>query len=306
LTAYLVSLPRAFDDTAVDRFIGSVNEHVEAPHLIIDARKNTWIDPTGVVTLFVVGTWLRDRGLPRPRLLLPESKDARACWRAMGVTRHAAACFDLSAPPDLGTARTGSSLALTRLHRDSERPELEPDLPDLTECLRQLAGRLRLKARDVIALAIGIQDVAAALLEGSGAEVWIAAQVYLWRSRLGRLVAVLALGRHGDRPLPGVDWAEGNGPPDSEEQALETLLVHGASRFRLPGGRGGELAALTRTVERLNGRLTLRARRSRASIRPAWDDAGEPVMSALPNFAGILITLIIPQPTPDHNPPGPH
>ncbi len=285
----------SFDDGAIDRLLGDlITARDERRRLVIDATRTLWVDPAGLVSLFVVGAWVREAGLPRPHLLVPENRDARAYWSRMGVARHAGEYFDVHGDLPSSEARPDSPLiTLTRLTPDVDGSVGEDPLGDLLDrVIGLLRSQLGLGAARAMATAMELVDVAAEMMEDSGTAVWYAAQAYSWRARLGRRVVVLALGCHGYEPRVALEERHAGryGPRWNDATALEAALLHGVTRFADSRPRG--FSGLRRAVSRLDGKLTVRSGTARISLVPDWDD-GEPLVTGLPEQPGTVVWVVV-------------
>ena len=132
------------------------------------------------------------------------------------------------------------------------------------------------------------------IVEHAGTSGWVAVQVYTFRRRLGRRVAVIAVSDAGSgfrRSLEstharrfGERWGDG--------AALEAALIQGVSRFRDPG-RGQGLAGIKGFLDRWKGKISIRSGTARLAIVPAWDD-DLPLADHLPFFPGAQVQITIP------------
>lgn len=296
--AGVVSVDATFDDGAVDRFIRCMSEACEEHRrLIIDATQNRWVGPAGLVSLFIVGDWLHGRDVPKPQLLLPRNTEARAYWGRMGVARHAGDYFDVRGDlQSIEESRDGPLVGVTKWGPGTGyngEPNQREHLIDRIEYL--LRDQLGLGARMALKTALESAEVANDMMNESGSAVWFSAQTFYWRAKLGRQVVVCALGCHGYRPQVALEgrYAAKYGSRWNDAAALEAALLQGISRYCADRPRG--MGALRRAAVRLDGKLTLRSGTARLSLIPSWDQ-DVPLVTDLPEYPGMLLTLIIPQP----------
>jgi hypothetical protein len=294
--AGVVPLDASFDDAAIDRFVQRTSELTgEHRHLIIDATHNRWLGPVGLVSLFVIGDSLRERDFPKPQLLVPTNADTRAYWGRMGVARYAGDYFQVRG--DLASSeggRDGPLIALVRLQPGTDMSVEENPRQDLFERVMDLLrNELGLGAARAMSLAMELLEVAVEMMEESGTAVWYSTQTYFWKAKLGRKVAVFAIGCHGYRLRVALreQYAGINSLRWDDAMALEAALLHGVTRFSDSRPRG--FARLRRAVDRLDGRLTVRSGTARVSIIPSWDQ-GDPLVTELPECPGTLLTLAVP------------
>jgi hypothetical protein len=296
--AGVVPVNATFDDGAIDRFVRCVSEACEKHgRLIIDARHNQWLDPGGLVSLFIVGDWLRDRGFPKAQLLLPRNADTRGYWRRMGVVEYAGDYFDVSGDltPFEG-GRDGPLIPLTRLEASTDFSVGENPQRDLFgRVIDLLRSKLGLGGAVAMTTAIELSEVSSEMMSETGRAVWFSAQTYSWRARLGRRVVLCAFGCHAYRPRAALEerHASRYGSRWDDATALEATLLHGSTRFSATRPRG--LGALRRAATRLDGKLTVRSGTARICMVPSWDQ-GEPMATDLPEYPGTLLTLTTPAP----------
>lgn len=301
--AEMIVVDASFDEGGVDRFVDAATRMPDAPRrLIIDATRVRWLSPAGLVSLFVVGDWLRRRGFPRPHLLLPINASVRGYWARLGVARYAADHFDVHG--DLSPfedARDRSIIALTEVEPRANGSVEGSRLGDLFHRIADvLRGELGLGTTSAVALTLELSEAAAEMMTESGSAVWFSAQTYSWRARLGRRVVICALGCNGYRPRVALEnrHASTYGSRWNDATALEAAFFHGFTRFTAAHAGSRGFVRLRRAASRLDGRVTVRSGTARLSDVPSWDH-GDPLATDLPKYPGTLLTLLIPQRRPE-------
>ncbi len=291
---HVAAIPASFDDRGLDQFAQELGQWPPPERLLVDARGTTWASPYGLVSLLTLGQAIAELGLPKPRLAVPDSDDTRGYWGRVGFFHHAVEYFDLvgKIPKRGADAATDALLPVTRIAAAEDVHEVVGRLQE--GATRILTSELKLEAKATMGFAMALSEACQNIVEHAGTGGWVAAQTYLWRRRLGRKVAVIAVSDAGigfrrslepfEAKKVGDRWGDG--------AALESALLHGVSRFRI-AGRGQGLAGIKRYLLRWHGKVSIRSGTARLSVLPDWDD-DVPLAEHLPMFPGSQVQITIP------------
>jgi hypothetical protein len=218
----------------------------------------------------------------------------------MGVARYVGDYFEVRGElPSFDGGRHGPLIPLTRLQPGADvSAEEDPQRDLFARVIDLMRNELGLGAARAMNTAMEVLEVATEMMEDSGTAVLYSAQVYSWRARLGRRVAVFAVGCHGYRPRVALEERDASryGSRWDDATALEAALLHGVTRFSDTRPRG--FSRLRRAVDRLDGKLTARSGTARISMVPSWDES-EPMVTGLPEYPGSLLSLVLPEPVSD-------
>ena len=290
----VVEVPAYFDDRSFDQFAGGFGDWPPDEKLLVDARGTQWASPYGLIGILTAGQALSEARLDRPLLTVPTSDEVKRYWARIGFFRHAAELFELHGrvPKAALTGPSDVLLDVTPIRAMDDVHEVVQKVNDAS--LRILHGELGLDRNSTMGFSVALSESCQNIVEHAGTSGWVAVQVYTFRRRLGRRVAVIAVSdagigfrrslesthakRFGDR------WGDGT--------ALEAALIQGVSRFRDPS-RGQGFVGIKKFVDRWKAKISIRSGTARLSIVPAWDD-DVPLADHLAFFPGAQVQITIP------------
>ncbi|HEU67628.1 MAG TPA: hypothetical protein ENN53_00105 [Candidatus Acetothermia bacterium] len=269
--------PRRLDVATVERALGVWEAGFPRP--LIDLSRLTRFDPFGLLLLILVGRRCREAG-GRLRVLLPESARTRERLVASGLFRHLEGAYWTDAPvpeapadPELSPVRVREEAEI-RAVVDAIGEQLEARFPFGGAANRLLVGAL-------IELLQNILHHAAP--DGAGPDPFGLAALEEGREHLHLAIADKGIGLAASLGLnPRYRGL-------STSQALEAVLVDGASRFEHPG-RGGALRRIREAVVASSGRFYLRS----GGGAFLQEDVEWSVGEVLP-FPGVQISIILPR-----------
>ncbi len=290
----IVEVPAHFDDRSFDQFAAGFGQWPPEEKLLVDARGAQWASPYGLTGLLTAGQAIAEAKGERPLLTVPLSDEVKRYWARVGFFQYAAELFELHGKvPKAST--TGPSDVLLDVTPVRAMEDVHQVVEKISETAsRILHGELGLERGAVGRFSMALSESCQNIVEHAGTSGWVAVQVYTFRRRLGRRVAVIAVSDAGigfRRSLEsthakrfGERWGDG--------AALEAALIQGVSRFRDPG-RGQGLAGIKGFLDRWKGKISIRSGTARLAIMPAWDD-DLPLADHLPFFPGAQVQITIP------------
>ena len=289
----VIEVPAHFDDRSFDQFATGFGRWPPEERLLVDARAAQWASPYGLIGILTAGQAIAELKGERPLFTVPNSEDVKRYWARIGFFRHAAELIVIHGR--VPKAATGPSDVLLDVTPVRAMEDVHQVVEKISEAAsRILHGELGLERGAVGRFSMALSESCQNIVEHAGTSGWVAVQVYTFRRRLGRRVAVIAVSDAGvgfRRSLEsthakrfGERWGDG--------AALEAALIQGVSRFRDPG-RGQGLAGIKGFLDRWKGKISIRSGTARLSIVPAWDD-DLPLADHLPFFPGAQVQITIP------------
>lgn len=289
----IVEIPSSFDDRTFDHFAAGFGAWPPEERLLFDARPAQWASPYGLIGMLTAAQALVEAGRERPLLTVPQSDDVRHYWARAGFFEHAAAYFEIHGRvPRTARGPAEQLLDITPIRAmDDVQHAVTVIAENATRILHQELG---LETGATMKFSMALSEAGQNIVEHAGTGGWVMVQTYLWRRRLGRRVAVIAVsdGGIGFRKSLEAVHARRFGDRWSDGAALEAALIQNVSRFRDPG-RGQGLAFARRFVAQWNGKISIRSGTARLAIVPPWDD-DLPLAESLPFFPGAQVQIIIP------------
>jgi anti-sigma regulatory factor (Ser/Thr protein kinase) len=294
----VIEVPAHLDDHSFDLFASGFGAWPPEEKLLVDARVAQWASPYGLIGILTAGQAVAEARGERPLLTVPTSEEVKRYWARVGFFRHAAELFELHGRVPKAAA-TGPSDVLLDVTPIRAMEDVHQVVEKVNEAaLRILHGELGLERNATMRFSMALSESCQNIVEHAGTSGWVAVQVYSYRRRLGRRVAVIAVSdagvgfrrslesthakRFGDR------WGDGT--------ALEAALIQGVSRFRDPS-RGQGFAGIKGFLDRWQGKISIRSGTARLSIVPAWDD-DVPLADHLAFFPGAQVQITIPAQEP--------
>jgi anti-sigma regulatory factor (Ser/Thr protein kinase) len=290
----VIEVPAHFDDRSFDQFAGGFGAWPPEEKLLIDARAAQWASPYGLIGILTAGQAIAEANGERPLFTVPNSEDVKRYWTRIGFFRYAVELFEVHGrvPKSVATGPSDVLLDVTPVRAMEDVHQVVENISETAS--RILHGELGLERGAVGRFSMALSESCQNIVEHAGTSGWVAVQVYTFRRRLGRRVAVIAVSDAGigfRRSLEsshakrfGERWGDG--------AALEAALIQGVSRFRDPG-RGQGLAGIKGFLDKWKGKISIRSGTSRLSIVPAWDD-DLPLADRLPFFPGAQVQITIP------------
>ena len=295
---HVVPVPGSFDDRGLDQVAQGLGQWPPPDRLLVDARGTTWASPYGLCSLLTLGQAVAELGLPKPRFAVPDSDDTRSYWSRVGFFQHAVEYFEIvgRVPKRTGDAPTDTLLPIMPIRAVADVHEVVGRLREAAT--RILTTELHVEARATMGFAMTLSEACQNIVEHAGTAGWVAAQVYFWKRRLGRKVAVIAVSDAGIGFRRSLEATEAKRVGDrwGDGAALESALIHSVSRFRDPG-RGQGLKGIKGYLLRWHGKISIRSGTARLSILPEWDD-DDPLAEHLPFFPGSQLQITIPSQEP--------
>ena len=253
-----ITVPASLDDLTFEQVISQVAAVSADEELLVDARRCTWASPYGLTALL---TLAQTRAV-KPLFLPPDLDDLAAYWSRVGFFRHAEELFVLMGriPTDRRAVASAMVVEITKLVPNvAAMDELSGVLTHVNEIFRD---SLSLESRTAMRLTMVVSEACQNVIEHAGCSGWLMLQVFNYRKRMGRSVAVLAV----------ADAGRSYWDSKTRRTGLDAL-----------GGR----------VASHNGKLSVRSGTKRRSIVPAWDD-DLPLMEHLAPFPGTQVQITIP------------
>lgn len=290
----VVEVPTRLTATGVEGLIASLNRETrdDAPRILFDARRVTWVSPYGLIGLLALGRVAGERTGRRPLIEAPEDPEVRSYWQRMEFWSNAREIYEV---PSVAARPHGESDALLEITTIRSHE----DVHHVVEHVRERAAailqrRLRYPKPSVIQFSVMLSEVCQNILEHAESDGWVCAQTYYWKKRLGRDVLVLAvmdvgIGFEGSL---AAEHARRFGDRWSPATALEAAFLNGESRFRDPG-RGQGLQAIRRQVTKWNGEVRIRSGDAMIARVPEWDDIS-PLRTGLDEFPGAQVLIVLP------------
>ncbi len=290
----VIEVPAHFDDRSFDQFAGGFGAWPPEEKLLIDARAAQWASPYGLIGILTAGQAIAEANGERPLFTVPNSEDVKRYWTRIGFFRYAVELFEVHGrvPKSVATGPSDVLIDVTPVRAMEDVHQVVENISETAS--RILHGELGLERGAVGRFSMALSESCQNIVEHAGTSGWVAVQVYTFRRRLGRRVAVIAVSDAGigfRRSLEsshakrfGERWGDG--------AALEAALIQGVSRFRDPG-RGQGLAGIKGFLDKWKGKISIRSGTSRLSIVPAWDD-DLPLADRLPFFPGAQVQITIP------------
>ncbi|MGH7582335.1 MAG: ATP-binding protein [Gemmatimonadales bacterium] len=297
----VVPVPAHLDHLTVDQLAAALGPWPPDARILVDAHATEWSSPAGFVALLTLGQALAELGAPQPELTLPAVESVASYWAKVGVLRHAEKLFQIHGRiPRRRVEETSDIVLPVTIIRNAT--DVMDVVGGLTEHATQiLKHELELESSVVGGFGQSLSEACQNIVEHAGTAGWVAVHVYVYQKRLGgRKVAVIAVSDAGIGFRRSLDATQAKRYGDrwTDAQAIETALIHGASRFRDPG-RGQGLSGIKRYLARWEGKISIRSGTARVAIVPGWDDE-PPRMDNLPFFPGSQVTIVIPgkEPSP--------
>ncbi len=269
--------PRRLDVTTVERALRAWEAGFPRP--IVDLSRITRLDPFGLLLLVLLGRRCREAG-GRLRVLLPEGARARERLVGSGLFHHLEGAYWTDKP--LPEALADSELSPVRVRDEAEIRAVVDAVGE------RLAARFpfgekgnRLLIGALIELLQNI--VHHADPDGAGPDPFGLAALEEEREGLHLAIADKGVGLAASLGLN--PRYRGLSAP----QALEAVLVDGASRFEDPG-RGGALRGIREAVVASSGRFYLRS----GGGAFLQEDVEWSVGEVLP-FPGVQISIVLPR-----------
>ncbi|MBA3319277.1 MAG: sensor histidine kinase [Gemmatimonadales bacterium] len=290
----VIEVPAHFDDRSFEQFAAGFGAWPAEEKLLVDARAAQWASPYGLIGMLTAGQAIAEAKGERPLFTVPISDDVKRYWARVGFFRHAAELFELHGrvPKAAATGPSDVLLDVTPVRAMEDVHQVVEKISDVSS--RILHGELGLERGAAGRFSMALSEACQNIVEHAGTSGWVAVQVYTFRRRLGRRVAVIAVSDSGvgfRRSLEsthasrfGERWGDG--------AALEAALIQGVSRFRDPG-RGQGFKGIKGFIDRWKGKISIRSGSARLSIVPAWDD-DVPLADHLPFFPGAQVQITIP------------
>lgn len=290
----VVPVPAALDDRSLDQLAAGLPDWPPRSRLLIDAHATKWASPAGFVALLSLGQALQELRLPKPGLNLPQADHVTSYWGLAGLIEHAAAYYELygKIPRQRSEHAPGVLIPVTPIREAEDVHGVIEAVDDRLTHL--LVSELGLAANVVGGFSQSLSEMTQNVVEHAGTNGWVSVQIYNFRRRLGRKVAVIAVSDAGVGFRSSLEASQARrfGDRWSDGVAIETALIHNISRFRDPG-RGQGLASTKRYLARWQGKISVRSGTARVALAPPWDD--EPARSDdLPYFPGSQVTIVIP------------
>ena len=288
----VIEVPASLDYRRVEALHGAAVGDDSGP-VLFDARRLRWIDPNGMLLLLAAGT-VAARSGARPRISLPVDRKVTGYLDRMGFHRAAADIFR-SGPWRRRPARPDSDvlLEITAVTTNS-------DVHDVVDRVQARAGAILARTLHyppaaVVQFSVILSEVCQNIVEHAEAPGWVAAQVYNWRQRLGRRVAVIAVSDLGCgfRASLEAEHAARFGDRWGDATALEAAFLMGLTRFA-DTGRGQGIQQIRKQVRRWNGLLSIRSGTARIADTPEWN-RWPPLEKDLAHFPGAQINIMLPE-----------
>lgn len=290
----VVDVPGNFDDRSFDHFAAAFGSWPPEERVLVDARGVQWASPYCLLGILSAGQAIAEAQRERPLLTVPANDDVRRYLARIGFFRFAADLFELHGKVPRG-GTTGPSDVLLDITPVGASEDVHQVVGKIQEgAARILAGELGLEAKATMGFSMALSEACQNIVEHAGTSGWVAVQVYTFRRRPNRRVAIAVSDAGvGFRRSLEATQAKRFGERWRDGAALEAALVQGVSRFRDPG-RGQGLAGIKRYLQRWNGKIAIRSGTARGSIVPSWDD-DVPLAEQLPFFPGAQVQVTIPE-----------
>ncbi len=292
----VLPVPETLDERGFETLVAGWAD-AEGGKLLLDARHLHWVSPYGILGILAAGAAWLDRWGERPLLQPPENREVASYLARMRFYEQAHEIFEFSdRVRRRPAAESDALLEITPITSHQDVHDVVDRVKDRAAAI--LGKRLGYPPPAVLHFSVILSEVCQNIVEHAGADGWVAAQTYNWRQRLGRQVVVIAVMDvgMGFRGSLAREHAQRYGDRWSDETALEAAFLHGVSRYRDPG-RGQGLQGIRRQVSRWNGLFTIRSGAAQISEVPDWVER-EPVVTALPDFPGAQIQVVLPQVIP--------
>ena len=287
----VIEVPASLDYRSVEALHGAAVD--DSGPVLFDARRLRWIDPNGMLLLLAAGR-VAARSGARPQISLPVGQDVTGYLDRMGFHRAAADIFRFG--PRRGHRTRPESdvlLEITAVTTNS-------DVHDVVDRVQSRAGAilartLRYPPAAVVQFSVILSEVCQNIIEHAEAPGWVAAQVYNWRKRLARRVAVIAVSDLGCgfRASLEAEHAARFGDRWGDATALEAAFLMGLTRFA-DTGRGQGIQQIRKQVGRWNGLLSIRSGTARIADTPEWSRR-PPMEEGLTPFPGAQINIMLPE-----------
>ncbi len=290
----VVEVPAFLDDRGFEQVATGFAAAGDESKVLLDARATEWASPFGLVSLLCAGQTLLQRHGTRPLLTVPVDRDVTHYWTRAGFFQEAEALFEIhGAVPKIKPApESNVLLEVTAVRVAGDVHKVVDRIQDRAAAI--LTADLGLEAKATIGFGMALSEACQNIVEHAGAVGWVAAQTYAWKRRLGRRVAVIAVGDAGvgfRRSLEatqarrfGERWGDGT--------ALEAALIQGVSRFRDPG-RGQGFRGIRRFLDHWDGKISIRSGTARIAMVRPWDE-DVPLKEGLAPFPGAQLLVVIP------------
>nr|MBA3556954.1 hypothetical protein [Gemmatimonadales bacterium] len=281
-------------DHSFEQFAAGFGAWPPEEKLLVDARGAQWASPYGLIGILTAGQAVAEARRERPLLTVPTSDEVKRYWARVGFFRHAAELFELHGRVPKASA-TGPSDVLLDVTPIRAMDDVHQVVEKVNEAaLRILHGELGLERNATMGFSVALSESCQNIVEHAGTGGWVAVQVYTFRRRLGRRVAVIAVSDAGVGFRRSLESAHAKrfGDRWSDGTALEAALIQGVSRFRDPS-RGQGFGGIKKFLDRWKAKISIRSGTARLSIVPVWDD-DVPLADHLAFFPGAQVQITIP------------
>ncbi|MBA2457911.1 MAG: hypothetical protein H0V43_03015 [Gemmatimonadales bacterium] len=290
----VIEVPTHLDDHSFEQFAAGFGAWPPEEKLLVDARGAQWASPYGLIGILTAGQAVAEARRERPLLTVPTSDEVKRYWARVGFFRHAAELFELHGRVPKASA-TGPSDVLLDVTPIRAMDDVHQVVEKVNEAaLRILHGELGLERNATMGFSVALSESCQNIVEHAGTGGWVAVQVYTFRRRLGRRVAVIAVSDAGVGFRRSLESAHAKrfGDRWSDGTALEAALIQGVSRFRDPS-RGQGFGGIKKFLDRWKAKISIRSGTARLSIVPVWDD-DVPLADHLAFFPGAQVQITIP------------
>jgi len=259
---------------------------------VIDLRDVTFIDPYGMVGILEIGELFQAEGIQK-RILFPRLEEVLKYLERMDFFKFAERYFILDSSEMklserfLRSTDTDVLLEITPIEKSDDIHFIVGKVKERAHSI--LERHLHYEERAINGFIVALSEVCQNIIEHSRTRGFVGIQKYYWQNLKKNIVkiAVSDIGIGFRRSLSE------RFSLDSDAEAIEKALLHGASRYA-DKGRGHGLAAVKRFVNEWNGKLSVRSGTARLAILPKWG-RGKRKETKLAYFPGAQINIILPE-----------
>ncbi len=294
----VITVPTSLDDLSFEQVIEQLAPHPPEDKVIIDCRHCAFSTPFGLTALLT----LAQTRATKPTLLAPDDLDKSSYWTRAGFFKYAEDLYDIQGT--VPRARSaGESDVLLEVQPIAESNDVHRVVEHIQVRAAQiLTTRLHLESKATMGFTMALSEACQNIVEHAGRGGWVMVQVYNYRKRIGRQVAVIAVCDAGIGFRRSLE--SGNRRPETDRwndrMALEEAVMRGVSRLS-DLGRGQGIKGIKAYVKRRDGKLTVRSGTARVALVPLWDD-DYPARENLPAFPGSQMQILIPEALPAEKP----
>ncbi len=271
----------------------------------IDLREVSFMDPYGMVGLLEIGELLKvTNHLPgcqtpawrtgdfKSTILLPRSGEVINYLDRMDFFRFAGEYFRLEpSKPQISGKYLRSSysdvlLEITPIEKSDDIHFIVGKVKGRAHSI--LARHLHYDDRAINGFIVALSEVCQNIIEHSETIGFVGIQKYHFQN-IGKNIVKIAV---MDTGIGFRKSLSGRFSLESDIQAIEKALLHGASRY-VEEGRGHGLAAVRRLVNQWNGKLSIRSGTAKLSLIPHWA-RGKAKELGLAYLPGAQINIMLP------------